>query len=199
MFLLLLVHAIAPWLPHIAGALADLGIAGGMLLFAGITLRLQGRRRRKLPDVTLDFWRVGMASLIACVALWLGARFAPAWANGTAYPVLLGTLYIGGFALSVVIGMLYKIVPFLAWFHLQAQLQARAGAIPNMKQMIDPQKQRSHLRLHLAACVLLLAGAIWPRLLHVPAGIALGLSALRLLGNLSAALRLYLRHGGRFA
>src|SRR3546814_3858608 len=49
-------------------------LAAGILLFAVITLRLQGRRRRKLPDVTLDFWRLGMASLIACVAVWLTAQ-----------------------------------------------------------------------------------------------------------------------------
>src|SRR5512138_1522466 len=199
MFLLLLVHAGGLWLPPLAGDVADLGIAAGVLLFASVTLRLQRRRRRKLPDTTLDFWRVGMVSLIACVALWLGARFAPAWASGTAYPLLLGVLFIGGFVASVVVGMLYKIVPFLAWFHLQAQLQARAGTIPNMKQMIDSKKQRNHLRLHLAACVLLLAAAIWPRLFHVPAGIALGLSALRLLANLASAVQLYLRHGGRLA
>ena len=30
------------------------------------------------------------------------------------YPLLLGVLFIGGFAVSVVSGMLYKIVPFLA-------------------------------------------------------------------------------------
>jgi hypothetical protein len=64
-------------------------------------------------------------------------------------------LFIGGFAVSVVNGMLYKIVPFLAWFHLQAQLQAKAGSIPTMKDMIAERWMRWQFRLHLAACALL--------------------------------------------
>lgn len=157
MFALLLLHGVAPLLPRAAAAIVDAGLAGGVLLFAVATLRLQARRRRKLPDVTLDFWRLGMASLIACVLVWLVAQWWPAWATRAAYPLLLGILFIGGFAVSVVSGMLYKIVPFLAWFHLQAQLQARAGSIPTMKDMIAERAKRAQFGLHLAACILLAA------------------------------------------
>ena len=99
-----------------------------------------------------------MTSLIACVTVWIVAQFRPAWADSDAYPLLLGVLFIGGFAVSVVNGMLYKIVPFLAWFHLQAQLQARAGSIPTMKDMIAERWTRWQFRLHLAACGLLAVG-----------------------------------------
>ena len=37
------------------------------------------------------------------------------------YGMLLGVLMIVGFAMSVINGMLYKIVPFLVWFHLQSR------------------------------------------------------------------------------
>lgn len=197
LFVLLLIHAAAPSLPPRAGTLVEAGLAAGILLFAVITLGLQARRRRKLPDVTLDFWRLGMASLIASVTVWIVAQFSPAWADSDAYPLLLAMLFIGGFAVSVVNGMLYKIVPFLAWFHLQAQLQARAGNIPTMKDMIAEGRTRWQFRFHLAACGLLAAGLFWPSLAHA-GGLMLALSALLLEINLLSAVRRFVRHGGHF-
>jgi hypothetical protein len=195
LFMLLLLHAAAPLLPVIAARIVDAGLAGGVLLFAVATLRLQLRRRRKLPDVTLDYWRLGMASLIACVALWLVAQAWPAWADSDAYLLLLGILFIGGFAVSVISGMLYKIVPFLAWFHLQAQLQAKAGSIPTMKDMIAERWMRWQFRLHLSACVLLVGVPFWPQL-GIAAGSVLAVSAVLLWGNLWSALQRFTRHGG---
>lgn len=198
LFALLLFHAAAPLLPPAAAHLVDAALAAGILLFAVATLRLQSRRRRKLPDVTLDYWRLGMASLIASVAVWLAVRFSPAWADSDAYPLLLGILFIGGFAVSVVNGMLYKIVPFLAWFHLQSQLQARAGTIPTMKDMIAERWMRGQFRLHLAACALLAGVPFWPPL-GAAAGSVLAASALLLVINLLSALRRFTRHGGGFS
>ncbi len=198
MFTSLLLHAAATvWLPP-ARYVIDTALAGSLLVFALATLRLQFRRRRKLPDVSLDFWRLGMASLIVCVAVWLCAQMWPAWAASHAYPVLLGVLFIGGFAVSVVNGMLYKIVPFLAWFHLQAQLQARAGSIPTMRTMLAERPVRWQFRLHLAACILLVASLAWAPLV-VFAGGALALSAGLLWLNLYRVTRLFLTHGGHLS
>jgi len=198
LFGLVLLHAAAPWLPAAADRTAEAGIGAGALLFAFATLRLQMRRRRRLSDVTLDYWRIGMASLAACVAGWAAGRVWPAWGGHDAFALLLGIVFLGGFALSVIIGMLYKIVPFLAWFHLQAQSQARAGTIPTMKEMIAARPMRWQYRLHLAACALLLAAVPQPRL-AIAAGCALSLSALLLWLNLLSAVRRFSRHGGRLA
>jgi hypothetical protein len=191
LWLLLLAYAFAP----LHGVRVEAGIAGGILLFSLATLRLQARRRRKLRDVTLDYWRLGMASLIGCVVLWCVGRLDPGWADGEALPLLLGVLFLDGFAVSVVSGMLYKIVPFLAWFHLQAQLQARAGSIPTMKEMIAEPRMRWQFRLHFLACALLVA-AVWQPAVAIAAGCAFGLSALLLWVNLLSAVRLFSRHGG---
>ncbi len=193
---LLGVYACAPLLPAPVSRAAAAGIAVVVLVFALVTLRLQRQRRRKLPDVTLDFWRLGMASLIACVAVWLAAQIAPAWASRDAYPLLLGVLFLLGFAVSVVCGMLYKIVPFLAWYHLLANRLARAGSIPRLKDFIAPRRQRLQLRLHLAACALLVPAPLWPPL-AIAGGLLLGLSAASLWLNLYSALRRFHAHGGR--
>lgn len=199
LFAFLLLHAAAPFLPAIAGYLAGAGLATGILVFAITTLRLQTQRRRKLPDITLDYWRFAMASLIAGVIVWLTAQLWPGLAAARAYPPLLGILFLGGFAVSVVSGMLYKIVPFLAWFHLQAQLQARAGTIPTMKEMIGARRMRWQFRLHLAACGFLAAATLSPTPLPaIAGGLLLGASALLQWANLLSAVQRFRGHGGRF-
>lgn len=160
--------------------------------FGLVTLDLQRRRRRKLGDVTLDFWRLGMVSLMLCALTlpWL------AWLPEAAQ-TSLGLTFLLGFAAAVVNGMLYKIVPFLAWFHLQAQTGARAGAIPNMKQFLPEAAARRHLRLHLAAVLLLLPAPWLPPLLATPGLILLAASAQVLWLNLIGVRRLFLSYGGR--
>ena len=197
MVALLTFHAAAMLFFRQAVYILDAGMAGGILAFALATLHLQTRRRRKLPDVSLDFWRLGMASLIACVLVWFSVQVWPAWQNSNPYPLLLGVLFIGGFAISVVNGMLYKIVPFLAWFHLQAQLQARAGSIPTMRDMISERWTRRQFRAHVVACTLLVAATVWPQL-ALASGLSLALSATLLWINLLSAVRRFSRHGGRF-
>lgn len=195
---LLVLHAASAWLLPEAMPPVEAGLAAAVALFAVATLRLQARRRRTLPDVTLDYWRLGMASLFGCVALWSAAQLWPALADSDIYPVLLGVLFFAGFAVSVVTGMLVKIVPFLAWFHLQAQLQAKAGSIPTMKEMIAERAMRGQFRLHVAACVLLVGAALGAPLV-IAAGSVLALSAGLLWLNLFSASRRFAAHGGRFA
>lgn len=144
------------WAPRTAGTIAALALA----VFAAATLVLQSTRRRRLPDVSLTYWRVAMASLAGAALLFV-AR--PAWpaANAAQLEVFSVLLAIVGFALSVIEGMLLKIVPFLAWFHLQA----RAGLsvrVPNVKDFLPDRPARWQLRAHVAALSLLLPAVGWP-------------------------------------
>jgi hypothetical protein len=94
-----------------------------------------------------------------------------------------------GFAVSVIDGMLYKIVPFLAWFHLQAAVGVKRA--PHMKRILGDAPQRVHLALHAGAVALLLLAVAWPEPLARVAGLALALSAAMLLRNLIVAVRRY--------
>jgi hypothetical protein len=181
---------------RLVGMLGQLVAAGGLLTFAAVTLRLQTRRRRRLPDVLLGYWRVAMVSLILVALLWLAGVVHPALRRLTWLPLLAGILFLGGFALSVVGGMLHKIVSFLCWFHLQGQLHAPAGTIPNMKEFVSEQRARMHFRLHLASVALLLAYPLWPDVAPA-AGLALAVSAAMLEVNLWRAWRLFRAYGGK--
>jgi hypothetical protein len=186
--------AARPWSARLSGAALVLA-ALTTLAFALTTLDLQRRRRRKLADVTLDFWRIAMASLTT-LALALPGLLFEDLAPRIELP--LGLLFVLGFGVSAVCGMLYKIVPFLAWFHLQSQTGARAGTIPTMKQLIDQRVARWHVRLHLATLALTMAGLLASSVWLVRLGsLLLAANAVLLCWGLYRATWLFLRHGGR--
>ncbi len=183
-----------PWLASAPAAWITTGTHGVLVTclasYALVTLRLQAARRRKLPDVSLQFWRIGMASLLAAALLWLAGQVTSI-GDDPRYPIALGMLYLAGFAISVVNGMLYKIVPFLVWFHLQSH-PARRNTAPGMKLVIADSDSRRQLRLHTIALLLLFASLGWPVLAHV-AGFTFVLSAGWLWWNLLQATRMYIR------
>jgi hypothetical protein len=164
-----------------------LALAAGYGAFAGTTLVLQRRRRRRVRDATTAFWQLGMACAAAACAAWAVRLAVPGELAGL--EVAIGVLALAGFAVSVIDGMLYKIVPFLAWFHLQAALGAKRA--PHMKKILGDRPQLVHLAVHAAAVVLTVIAVAWPVPLARIAGLALALSALVLLRNLIVAARRY--------
>jgi hypothetical protein len=99
--------------------------------FAVTTLWLQSKRRRRVVDATLSFFRLGMMALLCTALFALATLIFPAIDR---LATLSTVLFLLGFAMSLMHGMLYKIVPFLVWFHL-----FRGGVkrgVPNMKEII---------------------------------------------------------------
>lgn len=144
--------------------------------FAATTLWLHAKRRRRQPDVNFVFWRAAVVCSIAAALLWLATPF---WHG----QMLVGVLVIAGALLSIVTAMLYKIVPFLAWLHLQARLGSQ---VPNVRQYLDERKQRRQLWLHLSALALLVAAALAPPFFAYPAALVFAASALQWSSNLLA-------------
>lgn len=180
-FALLAAHSLAP-----EGRLQTVTswlLAAGAVYFAALTFHTQSKRRRRTRDVTLDCWRLSLTSL---------ALGAIGWAGGWLPEVTVGVLLTIGFALSVIIGMLHKIVPFLSWFHLHA----RAGPgvkVPLMKNFLAESPQRLQFAVHLGAVVALTAATIWPRWLFHPALLLFAASMILLWRNLLGALVVYRR------
>ena len=164
-------------------------IALGLAAFAIVTLRLQSQRRRQLPDVTLRFWQLAMASLLVCVAMGLVLRFAAG--NFPRLDLMLGAWLIVGFASSAIHGMLYKIVPFLTWLHLHEQ-NVR-GTLPNMKQIMPDTRTRPQLWIHGVALLLVTVAILHPGFWVYPAAAVMVLSYAWLAANLWSAFVLYRR------
>lgn len=192
----LMVVVLAVWSALILGGWETAALATGVMLavgiaiFAGMTLHLLNQRRRKIGDPVLAYWRISLISLLASAALWLLTALIPALLPWATVEWLLGILLIVGFAGGVINGMLYKIVPFLAWFHLQAQLLGRTK-IPHMKQLLPDAPVRRQGWAYLAALLLLLAAAVYPSFFTYPAAFALGLAGAWLGVNLWRVWRNY--------
>lgn len=168
-----------------------LGTAGaGFALFALLTLWLLARRRRRRLDPTLLHWGAAMLALV--VAL-------PAWAVG-ASPMLVGILLLVGVGLGLPAGMLFKILPFLAWFHLQHR-QLQSGRfdlrIPHMGSLLAVGWARLQFGLHLLALLLVMAAVFVPVMAR-PAGLVLVLAGLVLEGLLVSVVMRYRRASRAF-
>jgi len=172
------------WLPAVL-------LAGAYLLFAGVTLHLLSQRKRPKADATTLFWRTALVSLLACVTLWAIGNALPRVAAAAAYPLLMGMLFIVGFGYSVINGMLYKIVPFLVWYHLQNQLTGGGVRAPNVKQVLPDRAAENQFRAHLAALLTLVASTLHPQWLSVIAALLFATSSAWLWLNLMKAARVY--------
>lgn len=184
-------------------ALADNSGAQGLFvgglgvssMFAATTLHLQHRRRRKVGDTTLLFFRTAMLALLGIFVSALGFLALPDLRLDPRAAVWLGMLALVGVFISAINGMLYKIVPFLNWLHLQ-KLCGLQTLPPTMHQMIPERSMRRQFQLHLAALSLLLA-AVWLPVLARPAGLLFAVSCAWLGWNLLGAVNVYLRFRNR--
>jgi hypothetical protein len=133
------------WLPAIVVGMAAL--AGHVWLMHGC-MRSGLRKRLGLSFVLVRLgWGALAASLAAALALKLDAGFAR-------LPTLFGVLLIGGL-LSLLLGMLSRIVPFLAATHAGAGRRAPLPSALTSQRALDV-----HFGCHLAALALLVAAVV---------------------------------------
>lgn len=170
---------------HLTARLALGASAVGFVLFAVLTLGLLAKRDRRRQDPTLLHWWTAMIAMI-------GATLSSALA---APPTLTGILLLAGLGLGLPAGMLFKILPFLAWFHLQHR-QITTGRfdlrLPHMGTLLPLAWARAQFGLH-GLALLLLMGAVFIPALARPAGLVLVLSALVLQGLLLGVILAYRR------
>ncbi len=143
-------------------------------VYACSTLLLLTKRKRKIKDITVSFWRVAMVSLIVASLLLLCRYFLPLVIelsfNWQIMHMIVGITIVFGFACSVIIGMLQKIVPFLLYMHMQLQCKGdikHLKVLPNMHEIISAKQSAWQLRLHLAAYMLLVSSVIEPSLIYI--------------------------------
>jgi len=114
-------------------------------------------RRRKVSDITVWYWRS------ASIFMTLGTF---AWAINDffdeKYIVIVSILIGGGFILSIMSGMLYKIVPFLVWFHLNAKGYM---SIPTMNDMISKKLAKAQFFLFILSLIGFIVSFFIPNIL----------------------------------
>jgi len=170
-----------------------------MLAYAMLTLYLLAKRRRKRTDMTNRFWQLGMVCLVFGAGINVYGYFGGVLA-GADMSILSGLFLLAGFAVSLINGMLYKIVPFLVWLNLR--MPAVMGKLkpgtryytPNIHEVIDLRPMRLQFMVHVTGLLLLVASVFLKGFLVYVAATALLLSNLLLLVNLSHAVGLYRKY-----
>ncbi|MDH5682453.1 MAG: hypothetical protein OEZ36_12760 [Spirochaetota bacterium] len=166
--------------------------------YAIYSLYLFTKRKRKVPDIIISFWRLAMISLIMTVAVYMGNRFLgdvvelPVLWDSTS--ILIGLFMIFGFVSTVIIGMLQKIVPFLIYHHLQRLCITDFEALktlPHMHMIISSRRSRWQLYIHVASLIMLVSAVLYRPLLK-PAAIILALDFIWLGISIIRATRLYM-------
>ncbi len=177
--------------PHWISTALSLIILTGFVAFAATTLYLLWRRKRPKADATTLFLRTAMLSLLGCAVLWMVRPYF----DHASSSLTLGILFIIGFAYSTINGMLYKIVPFLMWYHAQSIVRADSKNVLSIQKILPDRAAARQFWVHLAALLLLVGAAMWPALLARPAALALCLSAGWLGFNLYISVRSYRAYG----
>jgi len=164
--------------------LAKIWIANFFWAFATTVWMKLNKRRRPISDVTVWYWRS------AAIFMTLGTF---SWAINDFYDekyiVMVSILIGGGFILSIMMGMLYKIVPFLVWFHLNAKGYM---SIPTMNEMINKKLAKLQYLLFIISLIGFMFSYYIPSILPIFA-ITFILSMLILEYNVISPVLIYLR------
>jgi len=120
-----------------------------------------GKRRRPITDVTVWYWRSASLFLTLGSFVWIFDEYFK-----NEYVVMVAILLGGGFILSIMMGMLYKIVPFLVWFHLNA---LGYMTIPTMNEMINKNLSKVQFILFILSLVGFLFAFYMPWMLKISA------------------------------
>jgi hypothetical protein len=94
-----------------------------VIIFGYFGLVSLNNRKRPVFDVTLWYWKLAFYSLNVSMILY----------NSFDNYILMSLIFIFGFLYSLLQGMIYKIIPFLSWFHLSSNGHFM---IPNLREYI---------------------------------------------------------------
>lgn len=138
-----------------------------LLIFVFYTLLKIEQRKRKIADVTINFYRLSLFSLLLAVILWWCSAYFEESISAQQLSMLLAILLIYGLAIAIISGMLHKIVSFLIFLHLQKLSLSRPEAmtlVPNMKQVISARDSQIQFMLYILSGSFLLLSVFYPAL-----------------------------------
>ncbi|KAB7889913.1 hypothetical protein [Poseidonibacter ostreae] len=103
-------------------------------------LKSLNNRKRPVFDITLWYWKLSLIMFILSMVLWLFDIFESSF--------ILAVVFAFGFLYSLLQGMVYKIIPFLSWFHLSSKGHF---SIPTIREFIEEKNIKYHFFFHSAS------------------------------------------------
>jgi hypothetical protein len=130
------------------------------LLFNLVLLSVISQRKRNIPDISINAWRLAAFSLVVivvyyyCPQHWFPESFV------AKKSLLLSGAFIYFYLLTIILGMLFKILPFLSYTHLQQRCLLNFAAmnfLPNMHELLNKKVTKVIFYCHiLTGCSLLI-------------------------------------------
>jgi hypothetical protein len=164
-------------------ALSYLGLV--LLLFSYTTIDKLNNRKRKISDISVELWQMSMRFLFVGGLLIFASFFIE-----IEY-VLIAIVFGYGFIVTLTIGMLYKIIPFLSWWH-SSTILAQKGifSVPTVRDMIPSKELELQKKLHYITIIFLIVGVKFGLILKI-AGFMIMISNIYLFRNFLSAINSY--------
>ena len=149
-----------------------IGISMGLLLFvnciyAAAVLHIIGNRKRKIPDTTIDYWRLASMSMFVLFIVYLLADYIFENAFKHKLVIVMAAIFIYFYLVSIVQGMLLKIIPFLSYTHLQQKCLMNFDAMslmPNMHGFLNKKHANLLFKMHIFSGLSLILCVIYPQI-----------------------------------
>lgn len=118
-------------------------VAAAILLFADQMRRILKARRRAVLDWGVRHFTTALLYLVALTPLGLlfSLGLVPDGAFGSRLAFVYGFLALIGWVSLTIVGMLYKIIPFLVWYHAYSS-QVGREPVPTLQDLCPPELQR---------------------------------------------------------
>lgn len=108
-----------------------------VISFCFYGIKSLNNRKRPVFDVTLWFWKLSLYMLGFSMFIWLFL--------GLFNEYILAMVFALGFLYSLLQGMIYKIIPFLSWFHLSSKGYFQ---LPTIREFIEEKYIKIHFYIY---------------------------------------------------
>lgn len=112
-----------------------------IISFSFYGLKSLNNRKRPVFDATLWYWKFSLVCLAISLIIWLA---------GFDVNYILAIVFAFGFLYSLLQGMVYKIIPFLSWFHLNSKGYFK---LPTIREFIDERYIKIHFFVHISSVI----------------------------------------------
>lgn len=143
------------WLQSLIPIL-KIGISIVVITFSIETIRRLNNRKRPIVDTSIIYWKLSMTLFALGALLYALSQFI----TESDKISIFASASFGIALLSLISGMLYKIIPFLVWFHLNAQ----GKNPPVMRELLPDRLTRKQLYLHFGVVLFLGISILFPGL-----------------------------------
>jgi hypothetical protein len=145
-------------------------------LFVVFLLKTINQRKRKIPDTSIKYWQLAAASIIVIALIYLLPEALLPLLIIQKFSLLLSAIFIFGYVVSILQGMLLKILPFLVFTHLQQRCMINftaMQALPNMHEILSKAHGRYLFILHCLSGISLILTILQPKYYWLLAGLLL--------------------------